>query len=63
MRNRRSIRSGSSHHAPTSDSSEGREAIRALVPTVTWVALENKDLLHPGPSLARALGPLCASLR
>jgi iron complex transport system substrate-binding protein len=46
-----------------SDSSEGREAIRALVPKVTWVALENKDLLHPGPSLARALGPLCASLR
>jgi iron complex transport system substrate-binding protein len=46
-----------------SDSSEGREAIRTLVPKVTWVALENKDLLHPGPSLARALGPLCASLR
>jgi hypothetical protein len=20
------------------------------VPKVTWVALENKDLLHPGPS-------------
>jgi iron complex transport system substrate-binding protein len=46
-----------------SDSAEGREAIRALVPKVKWVALENKDLLHPGPSLARALGPLCASLR
>jgi len=46
-----------------SDSADGRDAVKALTPKSRWVALENKDLLHPGPSLARALGPLCASLR
>lgn len=46
-----------------SDSADGRDAVRALVPKSRWVPLENKDLLHPGPALARALEPLCASLR
>lgn len=46
-----------------SDSGDGREAVRALVPKTRWVPLENKDLLHPGPALARALEPLCTSLR
>jgi iron complex transport system substrate-binding protein len=46
-----------------SDTAEGRQAVRALVPKARWVTLTNKDLLHPGPSLARALAPLCASLR
>lgn len=46
-----------------SDSDAGRAAVKALTKKTRWVALENKDLLHPGPALARALGPLCASLR
>jgi iron complex transport system substrate-binding protein len=46
-----------------SDTAQGREAVRALVPKARWVTLPDKDLLHPGPSLARALGPLCTSLR
>lgn len=46
-----------------SDTAEGREAVKALVPKARWVTLKDKDLLHPGPALARALAPLCASLR
>jgi iron complex transport system substrate-binding protein len=46
-----------------SDVGEGREAVKALAPRSRWVMLTNKDLLHPGPALARALAPLCASLR
>lgn len=46
-----------------SDVGDGRDAVKALAATSRWVTLTNKDLLHPGPALARALGPLCASLR
>ncbi len=44
------------------DSAEGRERVRALAPKARWVALPNKDLLHPGPTLARGLDALCAAL-
>jgi iron complex transport system substrate-binding protein len=46
-----------------SDSADGRDALKALTSKSRWVALENKALMHPGPALAQALGPLCASLR
>jgi iron complex transport system substrate-binding protein len=45
-----------------SDSSDGREAVRAFTTSVRWVTLANKDLLHPGPSLGRGLGQLCRLL-
>lgn len=44
------------------DTAEGREAVRALTPKSRWVSLTNKDLLHPGPRLARGLEALCATL-
>jgi iron complex transport system substrate-binding protein len=46
-----------------SDTADGRDAVKALTPKSRWVALDNKDLLHPGPALALALGQLCASVR
>lgn len=46
-----------------SDSREGIEGVRRLSTSSRWVTLENKALLHPGPSLAAALPGLCASLR
>lgn len=48
-----------------SDVREGREAIETLAPMkkATWVALPTKDLLHPGPALARALPSLCELVR
>lgn len=46
-----------------SDRADGRATIEALTPKTRWVALPNKDLLHPGPSLTRGLGPLCEALR
>lgn len=47
------------------DVPDGREAVRALPPLARarWVALPTKDLLHPGPALARALPALCAAVR
>jgi iron complex transport system substrate-binding protein len=47
------------------DVREGRPAVEALPPLkkATWVTLESKDVLHPGPALARALPGLCALLR
>jgi iron complex transport system substrate-binding protein len=45
------------------DTPKGRDALRALLPRTRWVTLADKDLLHPGPALARALPPLCAALR
>jgi iron complex transport system substrate-binding protein len=47
-----------------SDSETGRDAVRALPPLkrTRWVELPNRDLLHPGPSLATALPGLCALL-
>lgn len=46
-----------------SDSRDGVDAVKALTAKTRWVTLEDKALLHPGPALAGALGPLCASLR
>lgn len=46
-----------------SDSRDGVEAVKRLAAKSRWVTLANKDLLHPGPALARGLEPLCASLR
>jgi len=46
-----------------SDSADGRDAVKALAPRTRWVTLENKDLMHPGPALARSLAGLCRSLR
>jgi iron complex transport system substrate-binding protein len=46
-----------------SDSADGRDAVKRLTPTTRWVSLPTKDLLHPGPALARALPSLCAAVR
>lgn len=45
-----------------SESPDGRDAVRAFTKSSRWVTLPNKDLLHPGPSLARGLAGLCAAL-
>lgn len=43
----------------------GREQLEALPPLkkAKWVDLPTKDLLHPGPALARALPTLCPLVR
>lgn len=43
------------------DAVESREAVKALKPLqqAQWIVLPSKDLLHPGPSLARGLQTLC----
>lgn len=48
-----------------SDVREGRETVEALPPMkkARWVTLPNKDVLHPGPALAKALPSLCAVVR
>lgn len=47
------------------DVREGRAAVEALPPMkrAKWVTLPNQDVLHPGPSLAKALPSLCAVVR
>lgn len=44
-----------------SDVADGREAMQRLGPLkqVKWATVPTKDLLHPGPALARALPSLC----
>jgi hypothetical protein len=44
------------------DTADGRDAMRALPPLkkMRWLTLPSKDLLHPGPSLAKGLTELCA---
>lgn len=46
------------------DVPEGRAQVEALPPLkkARWVTLPSKDLLHPGPALARSLESLCAAL-
>lgn len=48
-----------------SDVREGREALEKLAPMqkAKWVDLPTKDLLHPGPALAKALPTLCPLVR
>ncbi|MGV3624809.1 MAG: ABC transporter substrate-binding protein [Archangium sp.] len=47
------------------DVREGREALEKLAPLkkAKWVDLPTKDLLHPGPALAKALPTLCPLVR
>ncbi|PZR04220.1 MAG: hemin ABC transporter substrate-binding protein [Archangium gephyra] len=47
------------------DVKEGREALEKLAPMkkAKWVDLPTKDLLHPGPALAKALPTLCPLVR
>jgi iron complex transport system substrate-binding protein len=47
------------------DVPEGRDAVEALPPLkrARWVALPTKDVLHPGPALAKALPALCSAVR
>ncbi|MFO0595257.1 MAG: helical backbone metal receptor [Myxococcaceae bacterium] len=47
------------------DVKEGRVALEKLGPMkkAKWVDLPTKDLLHPGPALARALPTLCPLVR
>lgn len=47
------------------DVREGRQGVEALAPMkkAKWVDLPTKDLLHPGPALARALPTLCPLVR
>jgi iron complex transport system substrate-binding protein len=44
------------------DTADGRDAMRALPPLkkMRWLTLPSKDLLHPGPSLAKGLTELCS---
>ncbi len=46
------------------DTADGRDALKALpgLGKMRWLTLPSKDLLHPGPSLARGLRELCAMI-
>ena len=46
------------------DTATGRDEVKKLGPLkkARWVTLVSKDLLHPGPALAKGLEGLCALL-
>jgi iron complex transport system substrate-binding protein len=46
------------------DTEQGRMQVRALpqLARARWMAMPTKDLLHPGPALARALDVLCVAV-
>ena len=48
-----------------SDVKDGRDAVEQLgaMKKARWVSLPTRDLLHPGPALAKALPSLCALVR